>query len=112
MINRLMEKKRQEEGFTLIELLIVIVILGILAAIVVFAVGGITDKGERSACLSDYKNVEVAQEAHFAKTNPSKYAASVTALVTANLLREEPPAKYKIATSVSGAVTHECPAAS
>jgi len=104
MINRLMEKKRQDEGFTLIELLIVIVILGILAAIVVFAVGGITDKGEKSACQSDYKNVEVAQEAHYAKTTPSEYADNVTALVTAKLLREAPPAKYGISTDDTGKV--------
>ena len=39
------KKRAGEGGFTLIELLIVIVILGILAAIVVFAVGGITDRG-------------------------------------------------------------------
>jgi prepilin-type N-terminal cleavage/methylation domain-containing protein len=55
------------EGFTLIELLIVIVILGILAAIVVFAVGGITDKGTNSACASDYKTVQTAEEAYFAQ---------------------------------------------
>ena len=39
--------KKNDEGFTLIELLIVIVILGILATVVVFAVGGITDRGQR-----------------------------------------------------------------
>ena len=46
MLQESVRKKRAGEGgFTLIELLIVIVILGILAAIVVFAVGGITDRG-------------------------------------------------------------------
>ena len=59
--------KKQDEGFTLIELLIVIVILGILAAVVVFAVGGITDQGEDSACKADVKTLEVAIEAYRAQ---------------------------------------------
>jgi general secretion pathway protein G len=64
--NRL-EAGRQDDGFTLIELLIVIVILGILAGIVVFAVGGITDRGQTSACKSDKKTLQVAEEAAFAQ---------------------------------------------
>jgi general secretion pathway protein G len=62
---RLHESKN--EGFTLIELLIVIVILGILAAIVVFAVGGITDKGQTAACKADRKSIQTAEEAYFAQ---------------------------------------------
>jgi general secretion pathway protein G len=117
MMQRLRGMK-EHEGFTLIELLIVIVILGILAAIVVFAVGGITDRGVNSACKSDFKNVEVAQEAHKAKTNPSVYADDVDALVAANLLREAPStANYTITTDNTGVVkvngtegTSLCPA--
>jgi prepilin-type N-terminal cleavage/methylation domain-containing protein len=37
---------KQDKGFTLVELLIVIVILGILATVTVFAVRGITDQGQ------------------------------------------------------------------
>jgi prepilin-type N-terminal cleavage/methylation domain-containing protein len=60
--------KRKDEGFTLIELLIVIVILGILAAVVVFAVNGITDRGEKSSCKADYETMGVALEAYNAQT--------------------------------------------
>jgi len=98
-------RDEREGGFTLIELLIVIVILGILAGIVVFAVGGITDRGDKSACKSDFKSVEVAQEAK--KAQSGSYAASVTALVP-DFLRSAPSStKYTIATSTSnnGAVT-------
>ena len=42
--------KNQDKGFTLVELLIVIVILGILATVTVFAVRGITDRGQDNAC--------------------------------------------------------------
>ena len=54
--------KRREEGFTLIELLIVIVIIGILAAVVVFAVSGIADRGQTSACSADLSSMRTASE--------------------------------------------------
>lgn len=40
---------KNDEGFTFVELLIVIVILGILATVTVFAVRGITEKGKTTA---------------------------------------------------------------
>lgn len=59
-----------DEGFTLIELLIVIVVLGILAAIVVFALGGVTGKSSAAACQSDAKTVGVGVSALMAE-NPA-----------------------------------------
>ena len=56
-----------ESGFTLIELLIVIVVLGILAAVVVFALSGVTASSAVSACNSDAKSVEVAIAAYNAQ---------------------------------------------
>lgn len=68
MINRLMEKKRPEEGFTLIELLIVVIILGILAAVVVFGVSTFRSDSVKNACNTDEKSVETAAQAFKAKT--------------------------------------------
>ena len=53
-----------EPGFTLIELLIVIVVLGILAATVIFALGGVTSQSAQAACQSDGKSYEVAVAAY------------------------------------------------
>jgi prepilin-type N-terminal cleavage/methylation domain-containing protein len=53
-----------ESGFTLIELLIVIVVLGILAAIVVFSLTGVTGQSKAAACTTDGKTIEVAADAY------------------------------------------------
>ena len=45
-------KERREEGFTLIELLIAIVVVGILTAVVIVGIGGLTDNGAKSACAA------------------------------------------------------------
>lgn len=70
-------------GFTLIELLIVIVVLGILAAIVVFSLTGVSGQSKQAACTSDAKSVEIANDAYQAKN--STVAPSVDALVPSYL---------------------------
>ena len=79
-MHRAIERARQEEGFTLIELMIVIVILGVLAGIVVFAVGGITDRGTSAACKTDVSTIQTAVEAYYAKTGgyPANIVPSLT----------------------------------
>jgi general secretion pathway protein G len=83
MFEQLRKAREDEGGFTLIELLIVIVILGILAAVVVFAVGGVTNKGNQAACQSDVKTIEVAAEAYYAQNGVGATALTggATALV-------------------------------
>ena len=76
---------KQDKGFTLVELLIVIVILGILATVTVFAVRGITDQGRTSACAADKKTMEVAIETFYAKNGSAAGAPSTSDLVTAAL---------------------------
>ncbi len=68
---RLQSRRQAGEisGFTLIELLIVIVVLGILAAVVIFALGGITGKSQAAACEADGATVSTAISA-FNAQNP------------------------------------------
>jgi general secretion pathway protein G len=94
VLQRLRAARRNQNGFTLTELLIVVVILGVLAAIVVFAVSGITDRGVEAACDADKRTVQTAVEAYHAQNNAyppgADSAARIQALVTAELLREAP----------------------
>lgn len=78
-IDRLQAARRDQNGFTLIELLIVIIILGILAAIVVFSVRGITDRGDESACKTEIRTVETAYEAAVAQNGGTPTLASLEA---------------------------------
>ncbi len=79
-MHRAMQRAREESGFTLIELMIVIVILGVLAGIVVFAVGGITDRGTSAACKTDVSTIQTAVEAYYAKQGsyPTDLVPSLT----------------------------------
>ncbi|MGD9755377.1 MAG: type II secretion system protein [Acidimicrobiia bacterium] len=92
-----------DEGFTLIELLVVIVILGTLAAVVVFAVNGLTDRGTESACKADVKSVEVAMEAYNA--DEGSYPASINALAPKYLRSLPANPDYSISVAGTGTVS-------
>jgi prepilin-type N-terminal cleavage/methylation domain-containing protein len=92
-----------ESGFTLIELLIVIVVLGILAAVVVFALSGVTGSSAQSACNADAKSVEVAVQAY--NTQHGAMPANSTSL-TSTYLRQWPSngTHYAVAIDTLGGV--------
>ena len=63
------DKNLGEKGFTLVELLVVIIILGVLAAVVVIAVNGFQDRGKTNACKTEERTIEAAAAAFYAANN-------------------------------------------
>jgi type IV pilus assembly protein PilA len=59
-------KSGAKKGFTLIELLIVVVIIGILAAIAIPKFANTKDKAYLAAVKTDLRNLATAQEGYFA----------------------------------------------
>jgi type IV pilus assembly protein PilA len=72
---------RNTKGFTLIELLIVVVIIGILAAIAIPRFASTKEKAYDSAARSDLRNAMSAQEAYFAD-NLASYGAVANLAIT------------------------------
>src|SRR5664279_4840927 len=67
-------KKRSQQGFTIVELLIVIVVIGILAALVITTYNGIQQKGRNTERTTDLKAVQGQLEAYYAQNG--RYPAS------------------------------------
>lgn len=59
-------KKRTQQGFTIVELLIVIVVIGILAALVITTYNGIQEKGRNTERTTDLKALQGQLEAYYA----------------------------------------------
>jgi prepilin-type N-terminal cleavage/methylation domain-containing protein len=81
---------RNRKGFTLIELLIVVVIIGILAAIAIPKFANTKSKAYITAMKSDLRNLVTAEEAFF--SDSSKYTATLSQLKFQNSTGVNPPA--------------------
>lgn len=110
-LKKLQTKKVAQEnngGFTLIELLIVIVVLGILAAVVVFSLGGVTGSSAVAACQADGATLSTGIAAYAAQNGgslPSSTAQLVNSgVVTTNALQSWPSniSHYTFALSTDG----------
>ena len=103
------DKTLGAKGFTLIELLVVIVILGILGAVVVFSVRGVTNNSKDSACKTEKRTLATAVEAYYADN--SAYPANVAKLYSVGLLNDTTSLAgtgYSI-DQTTGKVTGTCP---
>jgi prepilin-type N-terminal cleavage/methylation domain-containing protein len=86
------------KGFTLIELLIVIVIIGILAAIAIPKFSKTREKAYFKAMMSDLRNLEAQQEIYYSiPANNYQYAPGV-----ANLTDYAPSQGVTVTMSASG----------
>jgi type IV pilus assembly protein PilA len=70
---------RNKKGFTLIELLIVVVIIGILAAIAIPKFANTKDKAYVAAMKSDLRNLATYEEQYAADFNGAYFAGNGTA---------------------------------
>jgi prepilin-type N-terminal cleavage/methylation domain-containing protein len=96
---------KQDKGFTLVELLIVIVILGILATVTVFAVRGITDKGQKNACDVEKRTLDTAIESYYAINQKDPTAIGDLTNGTNALLKTNPAANWTFVTGTPASFT-------
>ncbi|MSX00685.1 MAG: prepilin-type N-terminal cleavage/methylation domain-containing protein [Actinobacteria bacterium] len=97
-------RSKGQSGFTLIELLVVIAILGVLAGVVVFAVGGVSANAKKTACKTERKTVETAMEAY--KADNGAYPVGLVNLQTStpSYLKTDPSANFTYVAS-SGVIS-------
>src|SRR6185436_790751 len=91
---------KQRKGFTLIELLIVVVIIGILAAIAIPKFANTKQKAVRSSMISDLRNLATAQEAFYADS--TRYAGSYSSTLGSNSVNFSPSQNNVMAITTGG----------
>lgn len=75
-MKKFLQKKLNDKGLTLVELLAVIVILGIIAAIAVPAIGNIINNSKVNALFSDGQNAISAGSIYFAESTATGEGSS------------------------------------
>jgi general secretion pathway protein G len=99
------DKNLLERGFTLVELLIVVTILGILAGVVVFAVGNFTTQAKSSACGTEKTTLETAIEAYRSMPTHSPSDNPTVADLKSDKLIKTDPTSYTVSGGSVVAIT-------
>ena len=81
MLKQIQDRRGSDEGFTLIELLIAIVVIGVLSAVVIVGIGGLTNSGKTGACKASQDATKAGLAVHYANTTPNAYPATVQLMV-------------------------------
>ena len=88
MVNKFKTLLKKEKGFTLVELLAVIVILGIIVAIAIPAVGNIIDNAQEDADEQEQALIIDAARLYMLQADDASLPVSVADLKTAGYLEE------------------------
>jgi type IV pilus assembly protein PilA len=89
MINKLRVRAQSEQGFTLVELLVVMLILGLLAAIAIPSFFNQRDKAKDADAKEAVRTAQTAMET-FATDHDGQYDGNGTAPTAADLVEIEP----------------------
>lgn len=93
------KNQEREQGFTLIELLIAIVVVGVLTAVAIVGIGGLTDNGKTAACNSTADAAKAASAVYYANSADGTFPDDFFKLTSPKVVLDIPSGVTPNATS-------------